>query len=315
MANDVSEFDDLPLSWARADIPSPELHTLLLPLSQRFWVPCADVPRDWSFSRLFQERLQSLPRGVILQGCNETLARYLQARGGQATQVGIEAALPVGTPVRADVQYMARRGRREGEIVEVVADENNRAQMAALWASSVHSAKPRLQCTFRNDFRPPLRGFVMIGPGEQWLGAMTLSPMKPGYWHAELLLRREDAPPGVMEALILHVRAQLLAEGQQWLSLGTVPFVTPAPAGDVRPCRPLWSPSCRGRLIARMGRLLRFGYDYRGLYRFKNKFDPDWRPLYLCGWPDLPWRILPDLSWASRHMHLVGHAALQRMKF
>ncbi len=81
---------------------------------------------------------------------------------------------------------------------------------------------------------------------------MTISLMKPGYWHTELLLRRRDAPIGVMDV-------------------------------------------------------------YQGLYRFKQKFEPEWRPIYLCGWPDLPWRVLPDLSWASRHLHLVGYAALQRV--
>jgi len=75
-----------------------------------------------------------------------------------------------------------------------------------------------------------------------------------------------------------------------------------------------WSSACRGYAITRFGRLLRFGYDYQGVYRFKNKYTPDWRPFYLCGWLDLPWRILPDLSWASRHLHLVGYSALRRIK-
>ncbi len=170
-----------------------------------------------------------------------------------------------------------------------------------------------MQCTFRTDFEPPLQGFVMVGRGGTWLGAMTLSLVKPGYWHSELLLRRGDAPPGVMDALILDVKARLLAEGERWLSLDAVPFVTTKAAVDAHPCRRPWSAACRGRAITRFGRLLRFGYDYQGLYRFKNKYTPDWRPLYLCGWPELPWRTLPDLSWASRHLHLMGYAALRRV--
>jgi len=304
---------DLPLSWARTDASAPRLRTLRLPLSRRTWAPCVDVPCDWSFQQVFEEQLRLLPRGVILQGCNETLARYLKSMGGQVAQVGMEAVLPVQAAVKSDALYMARRGRREGEIMELEPDSVNQAKIAALWKVSAHSAKPRMQCTFRTDFEPPLRGFVMVGRKGTWLGAMTLSLMKPGYWHAELLLRRADAPPGVMDALILDIKSRLLTEGARWLSLGTVPFVITAAAIDAHPCHRPWTPACRGRAITRLGRLLRFGYDYRGLYRFKNKYTPDWRPLYLCGWPDLPWRILPDLSWASRHLHLVGYAALQRI--
>ncbi len=309
-----SEILDLPLSWARTDIAAPRLRTLRLPLSRRTWVPCADAPLDWPFRRIFEERLRSLPRGFILQGCNKTLARYVLGQGGQTAQVGVEALLTMDAPPKASLLDLARRGRRWGEVRALRPTDDNRAKMNALWEATVHGSKPRLQCAFRTDFDASVRGFALVGPNDDWLGAMTISTMKPGYWHVELLLRRQDAPVGVMEALILDVQARLLAEGEQWLSLGATPFVTLRDPLTSEPCRVPWSPACRGRFIARTGRLLRFGYDYRGLYQFKAKFEPRWRPLHLCGWPDLPWRILPDLSWATRHLHLVGYAALQRMR-
>ncbi len=63
---------------------------LHLPLSRRAWAPCADAPRDWSFQKIFEEQLQPLPHGVILQGCNETLARV--GRSGDAGGDGGGAA-------------------------------------------------------------------------------------------------------------------------------------------------------------------------------------------------------------------------------
>ena len=285
-----------------------------LPLSRRIWAPCADVPPDWSFQQVFAAYLRPLSGGFVLQGCNETLARFMLAQGGQVAQVGIEAVLPPQRAPKSSLRELARRGRRWGQVMALEPTDANREKMAALWEATAHSAKPQLHCTFRIEFDDSVRGFTLVGPEGDWLGALTLSQMKPGYWHTELLLRRKDAPVGVMEALILDVRARLQAEGAGWLSLGTVPFVTiedALTAGQGRSSRALAS---RGKLIARAGRLLRFGYDYRGLYQFKAKFRPDWRPLYLCGWPDLPWRILPDLSWASRHLHLVGYAALQWVK-
>lgn len=306
-------FFDLPLSWARTQVTSPTLRTLQLPLSRRTWAPCADVPADWSFQQLFAHSLQPLPGGIILQGCNERLAHFIMTQGGQVAQVGAEAVLTVARPDKPSVLTLARRGLRWGQVAPIQPDAANQAKMRALWESTVHGTKPQLQCAFRTDFDASVRGFALVSPAGDWLGAMTLSQVKPGYWHTELLLRHQEAPVGVMEALVIEVKNRLLAEGQTWLSLGTVPFVTLPDPLQRAGCRYPWQAACRGRVIARLGRLLRFGYNYRGLYAFKAKFGPAWQPLYLCGWPDLPWRILPDLSLASRHLHLVGYAAWQRL--
>ncbi len=303
---------DLPLSWARADVTRPRLRAMPLPFSRRIWVPCADIPSAWSFPHIFQDYLRPLPKGFVLQGCQEGLARYITEQGGVATLTGIEGVLPLDAADRPSLRELARRGRRWGEIVALEPTPEHQKAMRALWQATVHGGKPQLQCAFRTDFDASVRGFALIAPSGLWLGAMTLSLMKPGYWHTELLLRRQDAPVGVMEALILKVKAHLRSEGHAWLSLGTVPF-TPIPDPlHPRACWPPWRATCQGRVIMRLGRWLRFSYDYQGLYRFKQKFHPIWKPLYLCGWPDLPWRILPDLSWASRHAHLVGYAMLFR---
>ena len=308
-----SPIFDLPLSWARTDaVTEPRLRTLKLPLSRRTWVPCADIPADWTFQRVTQSRLRPLAGGFILQGCNEVLARYVRSQGGDVAQVGMEALLDVNAPAKPSLLELARRGRRWGELIPLAYSDANRKKMAALWRATVHGTKPQLHCAFRTDFEPPLRGVALADAHGAWLGALTLSRMKPGYWHTELLLRRKDAPIGVMEALILDVKERLRAEGHRWLSLGAVPFMLVDDPLNPDACHHPWRASCRGRVIGRLGRWMRFGFDYHGLYRFKQKFGPQWRPLYLCGWPDLPWRALPDLSWASRHLHLVGDAALKR---
>ena len=305
---------DLPLSWARTDVAAPALRTLKLPLSRRTWIPCADIPPGYSFLQLLENHLLPIAGGFILQSCNENLARFILQRGGQVAQVGMEALLAVKAPLKPSVLELARRGSRWGEVVAVTPTPQNRALMAALWKATVHHHKPRLQYAFRTEFDASVRGFALVGAGGNWLGAMTISQMKQGYWNTELLLRRQGAPVGIMEALILAVKARLQTEAAQWLSLGAVPFITTTDPLIEESCWRPWAPACRGRLITRIGRLLRFGYDYRGLHQFKTKFGPEWRPLYLCGWPDLPLRVLPDLSWATRHLHLVGYAALQRLR-
>jgi len=304
---------DLPLSWTRTSVTASRFHTLKLPLSRRTWIPCADVPQAADFASLFDDYLRGVSGGLVVQTCHLGLARWLQDQGGQAMEMGVEALLPVAREAKPSLRELARRGRRWGEIRAIEFSETARTQFAAFQKMTVHGRKPQLQFAFRTEFEPHMRGFALVDEEDKWLGAMTLSQMKPGYWHTELFLRRLDAPVGVMEALVLDVKARLHQEGMQWLSLGATPFKITA--GQPSPGGKPWQLARHSWIIGWTGRLLRFGYDHEGLFRFKQKFSPDWQPLYLCGWPDLPWRVLPDLSWASRHLHLMGYAALRRMGY
>ncbi len=302
---------DLPLSWAHTETPAPTLRALKLPLSRHTWIPCADAPHNVDFSHLFETHLRWIHGGVVLQGCHSDIARWLTARGGQAVEMGTEALLPLDRPDKASLHELARRGRRWGQTRTIPHSQAAQAQLAALQQMTVHGRKPQLQFAFRTQFEPHMRAFALVDEDGVWLGAMTLSQMKPGYWHTELMLRRQNAPTGVMEALVLDVKASLLREGSQWLSLGATPFKMSSPA-QLRSGKP-WQLARHGWIITSTGRLLRFGYNHEGLFRFKQKFNPEWQPLYLCGWPDLPWRILPDLAWATHYLHLVGYSALRKM--
>ena len=207
---------------------------------------------------------------------------------------------------------LARRGGRWGRVMEVPPTEANRRLLAQLAQSSVHGAKPQLQYAFRTQLDETTRGFVFVTPDNEWLAAITLSLMKPNYWHTELLLRRKNAPVGIMEALVTEVIGRLSENGGEeemcW-SLGMVPFLSVEDPLLEQSCKNAFSLPCRSELMLRVGRLLNFGFNYEGLFRFKDKFLPEWRPLYLCGKPNLPWRTLIDLSIKSRHLHLVGHGA------
>lgn len=299
---------DLPLSWARTSASAPSLRTLRLPLSRHTWIPCADIPLHWHFETIFADILQSQPHGFVLQGCNEALARYILAQGGEVAHVGIEAVIDLQHHMaKPSLLALARRGLRWGTVQPIGHDDAHLQRLTDFRRQTVHHGKPQLQYAFRTTYEPSMQGFAFVGADHRWLGAITLSQMRPGYWHTELLLRRKNARVGVMEALILAVMTHLRAQNASWMSLGTAPFLTTRDALRSRACRHPWSLPCRNDWIMRLGRWLRFGYDYQGLYQFKNKFAPEWRPLYLCGWPTLPWRILPDLSYSSRYLHLLGY--------
>jgi len=89
----------------------------------------------------------------------------------------------------------------------------------------------------------------------------------------DLMRHRQDAPPNTMEFLFTALMLRLKDEGLHEFSLGMVPFAGLSTNGKPD----LWSRF--GTLVYLHGG--RF-YGFEGLRQFKNKFDPDWRPRYLC---------------------------------
>jgi phosphatidylglycerol lysyltransferase len=90
-------------------------------------------------------------------------------------------------------------------------------------------------------------------------------------WALDLMRRRDDAPAGVIEFLIVACAEEGKERGDQMLSLSLSALAKteadPSDAGD------------RTRAFL-MEHLRRF-YDFEGLFRWKSKFAPDFEPRYL----------------------------------
>lgn len=126
------------------------------------------------------------------------------------------------------------------------------------------------------------RNGAVVAFGNLWPG--------PGRVELSLDLMRyaEDAPPGVMEALLVHLAVWGKAEGYQRLALGMAPLS----GFENSPVAPLWNRV--GSFIYQHGSAV---YGFQGLRAFKDKFDPAWEPRYLAypGGLALP-KILADTS-------------------
>jgi phosphatidylglycerol lysyltransferase len=82
-----------------------------------------------------------------------------------------------------------------------------------------------------------------------------------------------DGPTGIMDYLFVELMQWARAEGYRWFNLGMAPL-----AGlHNRRQAPLWNRF--GALV--FGRGERF-YNFRGLQRYKDKFDPEWEPRYMA---------------------------------
>lgn len=89
----------------------------------------------------------------------------------------------------------------------------------------------------------------------------------------DLMRYLPEGTAGVMDFLFVELMQWARGEGYRWFNLGMAPF-----SGlQNRRSAPLWS-----RLGALLfGRGERF-YNFRGLHKYKDKFDPVWEPRYLA---------------------------------
>jgi phosphatidylglycerol lysyltransferase len=115
-----------------------------------------------------------------------------------------------------------------------------------------------------------------------WLGAAGVE------LSLDLMRYAEDAPKGVMEALLVHLMIWGKAEGYQRFALGMAPLS----GFEASPLASLWNRL--GAFFYEHGEVV---YGFQGLRAFKDKFNPVWEPRYLAypGGLRLP-RILADTS-------------------
>ena len=274
-----------------------------LPLSRAKWIYAAEIPENDGLSTFNQQVIDAMPQRAVIRGCSQQLAELLRNAGWGALQVGAEAVIDLCNPAlkKRSLRDLVRRGQRHGHIIAAPPSPATSEALQQLAATSRHGQEPQLQYLFRTNSWADMRCFALQDRTGQWLGAITLS--QPGHQmlHTEMLLKHRNAPAGIMEALICHAAEILQQEGLTQLSLGEVPFVSPVGLSDLK-----------SKAFFRIGRTLRFAYDYQGLYQFKQKFGPDWQPVYLCARPGVSWLMLADLFVTSRYLHLARYRLISR---
>ncbi len=219
------------------------------------------------------------------------------AQGFSAQKIGEEAFLDVpgfstDGKRRANVRHSVTRARKDGVVV-VKYDPRSRtaerdqqlAGISAAWLAD--KGGPELGFTlgrFDLDRLDDQEVFIAVvdadTPDERVVGFVTWLPYANGAAAVLDLMRRgEDCPPGVMETLVVDSLADFAARGRAVASLGGVPLAATAERTD--------------RTSQLLGWLYEHGdsvYAAKGLFRFKDKFDPRWEPMYLAypGAADVP---------------------------
>lgn len=291
----LAESDELPLSWTRAAFAVPRIQRVRLPLSGFTWLAYATVPASNHNPAPPYEHSQHAR--LLLRGCPAGLAQRLARAGWETARVGMEAVIDLsgeGLHRRA-VRKMVRAATRFGSVHEIPWSPAAAARLRRLAREARHGQRPQLRYLFRTAFEPETRLFAFVDHDGEWQGAVLLTQPSPTAAVTELMLRRPHAPAGVMEAIFTAAGHQLCAEGCHTLSLNEVPFRHLE--HNLRPLE--W-------LITLAGRHMAAVYDADGLYRFKAKFAPHWRPVYLCARPRLSLLALVDLFTVSGCLELAA---------
>ncbi|WP_267222426.1 bifunctional lysylphosphatidylglycerol flippase/synthetase MprF [Dyella silvae] len=256
----------------------------------RSWVAMGDPVGDdetarrelvWTF-RDQCERAGGWP--LFYQVRPEDLDLYLEA-GMNLLKIGEEARVELATfnldgkskkVLRNTINKLTRDGMR----LEIVSAESVTALMPRL--KKISDAWMRDKGVREKGFslgtfdpryleRTPM---ALVWQGEELVAFANLF-LTDNMEEASLDLMRHvpDGTAGVMDFMFIELMQWSRQQGYRWFNLGMAPF-----SGlQNRRSAPLWS-----RLGAMLfGRGERF-YNFRGLHKYKDKFDPVWEPRYLA---------------------------------
>jgi glycosyltransferase 2 family protein len=301
--------ESLPLSWTRIEGIRPRYKRIWLPLNRLHWISFADVPHHYSFQILYDDISRTCPEGFVLRGCPPAMVRFLKEMNCCHLRTGAEAVLNLSKPhmKRKTVASSLVRGKKQGYIEEVVLNDLNRQILNDFRTKTSHADKPQLMNLFRDEPGLSCRLFVFKNFTGSWLAAMTLSKRGMHEMHTELMLRQKDAPGDIMECLMAEIFGMLESEGILEWSLGEVPFVLPGEITD-------FPPDATESLMLSLASSSRHAYDYESLYRFKNKFAPEWRPVNLCSNKPPSVLMLGELAVLMGYGNLLVHQSFSVLK-
>lgn len=217
---------------------------------------------------------------ALLLPVSESLARLARARGCTTFQIGQEPWFKLQNfQVPKIAKNLKSRGSRVESFHPAQISAKERLGLEAITKDWLDSRKAA-PLDFLNQVRPWIhmnhkRYFrvMMDGRPLAYLAAIPIPEKKA--WYFIDLIRAKKAPLGTTELLISAAVEILKNQGAEFMTLGMAPLA-PVQEGE-RTFHP------------KLYRLFDFGfekmsflYNFKSLYRFKEKLKPDqWKPLYL----------------------------------
>ncbi|TPE52125.1 bifunctional lysylphosphatidylglycerol flippase/synthetase MprF [Amaricoccus solimangrovi] len=239
-----------------------------------------------SLAWAFHDAARAAGARPIFFGAPERFIRQSVELGLALHRMGDEAVVPLTGfslegPARRELRRIARRGRRAGLSVEILRPPHAPGLWPALrrvsdaWLAQRGGRERRFAFGF---FDPAyLRGFpiaVARQRGEIVAFASLFVTRSRDGAAVDLMRHHPDAPRDAMAFLLSETMRRLSLEGYREFSLGPAPLASARGGGREAD---VWI-----RFAALIHRRGERDYDVGGVRRFRQKFAPDWRPIYLC---------------------------------
>ena len=286
-------MNSLPLSWTVS--PCKHINSQIICNQEISWYAIHNIRAEQFNSEI--KFGQHKDKTIIIRGCDKDIKNFLENEGYSSLYVGKEAILDTGrNPFeKKSLRSLVSRGLRHGKIVRIPFSKIYSEKLEKLKKISVHGQSPYLKNLFEIEFTPNHILNVFADAKSNWLAAIMLSQNSHKKLHTELLLRRNDCPNGVMEALVEYSFNYARNNNYQILSLGEVPFIA---RNDNKIDFYSW-------ILTKSAKYFRFAYNYAGLFDFKNKFNPEWQNIYICASKKIGYKELYFLFINSNFHNLI----------
>jgi phosphatidylglycerol lysyltransferase len=223
---------------------------------------------------------------VFYQVTPERLPLYVDL-GLTLSKLGEEARVPLESfsldgAARADLRQAHRRACRDGATFEMI----GRGAVAPIlpelravsdaWLEAKNATEKRFSLGFFDeryiahfDVGVVRHQGAVVAFANLWRGGSTELSV-------DLMRYNDLAPKGIVDYMLIECMLWGRAQGFHWFNLGMAPL-----SGlEEHALAPTWHKL--GRIVQRYGETF---YNFGGLRKFKEKFDPVWRPRYLAA-PD-----------------------------
>jgi len=223
---------------------------------------------------------------VFYQVTPERLPLYVDL-GLTLSKLGEEARVPLESfslegAARADLRQAHRRACRDGATFEMIGRGSVGATLPELravsdaWLVAKNATEKRFSLGFFDEryiahFDVGVVRYqgAVVAFANLWRGGSTELSV-------DLMRYNDLAPKGIVDYMLIECMLWGRAQGFHWFNLGMAPL-----SGlEEHALAPTWHKL--GRIVQRYGETF---YNFGGLRKFKEKFDPVWRPRYLAA-PD-----------------------------
>ncbi|MBK7107290.1 MAG: DUF2156 domain-containing protein [Ignavibacteriae bacterium] len=297
-------MNSLPLSWTINK--SNEFSSKSINKNNICWIYTSNMNDENIFKKVISEYSFNKESNLLIRGCNFEIRNELSRLNFYSLKVGMEAILDTSKNCfrKKSLIHLVKRGLRKGQICKLDYSIVNRNKLRDFYKISTHAKEPKLKNLFITDFLPHCKLYVLSNKNE-WLGAILISQNSRNKIHTESIIRTKYSPIGTLEAIIHQIYEDAKAENIKFVSLGEVPF-----SASLN----IFKDGFYSALINFIGQMLNIAYKNKGLFQFKNKFNPMWEPIFICSSNKISIKELYFLMMQTNFYNLIKYKLLKLLQ-